>query len=204
MTILASFVKWVITHKTLKSCPERGEISINYYDYYSPLSFTSRGSNMFSEVLQLWRWIDLGSKACLCLCLAARLLARCWFSMPKFLTNIAELLVFCSIFLNCIKWCHLGSWSMIDAPCMVAVVTSSPSRCLQPFNSAWGQRGNEVLQDRKIRSVVVWVSGCLSFQFWKETSSLGLLRKMPGASLVDVPTEQEGAVPEAQGLSPGR
>lgn len=70
----------------------------------------------------------------------------------------------CSIFLNCIKWYHLGSWSMIDAPCMVAVVTSSPSRCLQPFNSAWGQRGNGVLQGRKIRSVsgigerVFWVS----------------------------------------------
>lgn len=73
----------------------------------------------------------------------------------------------CSIFLNCIKWCHLGSWSMIDAPCMVAVVTSSPSRCLQPFNSAWGQRGNEVLQGRKIRSVVVWVSGCFEFPILK-------------------------------------
>lgn len=98
-------------------------------------------------------------------------------------SGVADL---CSIFLNCIKWCHLGSWSMIDAPCMVAVttsspgswvmidapcmvavVTSSPSRCLQPFNSAWGQRGNKVLQGRKIRSVVVWVSGCFEFPILK-------------------------------------
>lgn len=102
----------------------------------------------------------------------------------------------CSIFLNCIKWCHLGSWSMIDAPCMVAVttsslgswvmidapcmvavVTSSPSRCLQPFNSAWGQRGNKVLQGRKIRSVVVWVSGCFEFPILKGDIKFGVAQE---------------------------
>lgn len=152
MTILASFVKWVIIHKTLKSCPEHGEISINYYDYYSLLSFTSRGSNMFSKVLHLWRWIELGSKACLCLCLAAQLLARCLILNAQISHQYSRATDICSIFLKCIKWRHLGSWSMIDAPCMVAVttsspgswfmidalcmvavVTSSPSRCLQTF-----------------------------------------------------------------------
>lgn len=164
MTILASFVKWVITYKTLKSCPEHGEISINYYDYYSLLSFTSRGSNMFSKVLRLWRWIDLGSKACLCLCLAAQLLARCLILNAQISHQYSRDAVICSIFLNCIKWCHLGSWPMIDSPCMVAVATSSPSKYLQPFNSAWGQRGEWSLaryEDKRSSGIgeqVCWVS----------------------------------------------
>lgn len=206
MTILASFVKWVITHKTLKSCPEHGEISINYYDYYSLLSFTSRGSNMFSKVLGLWRWMDLGSKACLCLCLAAQLLARCLILNAHISHQCSRATDICSIFLKRIKWCHfkllVHDRCSVNGSCghqLSWQVLATFQQCLGSEEGWHLARYEDKLSDG-IGEQVFWVSSPEKrHQVW-----VRLLRKMSSASLVDVPMVQEGAVLEAQGLSPGR